>query len=163
MVGDSDNHSIVRVGGMGGHPMKKDHAIEWVEIISFCGAHHRRFLEADDEPESWFLPPVEHVMKARAYCGKHGLWKWEKKDWFESILLRIIYLRYITESEPAPKIRLNRLLWEEVRWNWQNGNTWIGLPQRVRTLWEDRIFSETRVARRRLFSSGNRYTRCTYT
>ena len=54
---------------MGGHPMKKDHAIEWVEIISFCGAHHRRFLEADDEPESWFLPPVEHVMKARAYCG----------------------------------------------------------------------------------------------
>ena len=77
---DSDNHSIVRVGGMGGHPMKKDHAIEWVEIISFCGAHHRRFLEADDEPESWFLPPVEHVMKARAYCGKHGLWKWEKKD-----------------------------------------------------------------------------------
>lgn len=80
VVGDSDNHSIVRVGGMGGHPMKKDHAIEWVEIISFCGAHHRRFLEADDEPESWFLPPVEHVMKARAYCGKHGLWKWEKKD-----------------------------------------------------------------------------------
>lgn len=70
-----DEHSMIRVGGMGGHPMKKDHSIEWVEIISFCGAHQRRFLQPGDEPESWFLPPVKHVMKARAYCNKHGLWK----------------------------------------------------------------------------------------
>ena len=80
VIGDSEKHSVVRVGGMGGHPMKKAHSIEWVEIISLCGAHHRRFLNTGDESESWFLPPVEHVMKARAYCGKHGLWKWEKQD-----------------------------------------------------------------------------------
>ena len=79
-AGLSEKHSVVRVGGMGGHPMKKAHSIEWVEIISLCGAHHRRFLNTGDESESWFLPPVEHVMKARAYCGKHGLWKWEKQD-----------------------------------------------------------------------------------
>lgn len=80
VIGDSEKHSVVRVGGMGGHPMKKAHSIEWVEIISLCGAHHRRFLNTGDESESWFLPPVEHVMEARAYCGKHGLWKWEKQD-----------------------------------------------------------------------------------
>lgn len=80
VIGDSEKHSVVRVGGMDGHPMKKAHSIEWVEIISLCGAHHRRFLNTGDESESWFLPPVEHVMKARAYCGKHGLWKWEKQD-----------------------------------------------------------------------------------
>ncbi len=80
VTGDTDNHSMVRLGGFGGHPMKKDHAIEWVEIVSFCGAHHRRFLQPGEEPEAWFLPPVEHVMKARAYCNRHGLWKWEKQD-----------------------------------------------------------------------------------
>lgn len=74
-----DGRSVVRVGGIGGHPMKKDHSIEWVEIISFCGAHHRRYLNPGDESESWFLPPAEHVMQARIYCDKHGFWKWEKQ------------------------------------------------------------------------------------
>ena len=79
VTGTEDKHSVVRLGGFSGHPMKKDHSIEWVEIISFCGAHHRRFLEPGEEPESWFLPPVEHVMKARAYCNKHGLWGWAQE------------------------------------------------------------------------------------
>jgi len=75
-----ENHSMVRVGGMSGHPMKKDHSIEWVEIISFCGAHHRRFLKPGDESESWYLPPTHHVMQARAYCNKHGMWKLEIEE-----------------------------------------------------------------------------------
>lgn len=73
----SENNSIVKVGAMG-HPMKKDHHIEWVEIISACKAHHRRFLKPGDEPEAWFLPPAEHVVSIRAYCSKDGLWT---KNW----------------------------------------------------------------------------------
>lgn len=80
VAGTDDGHSMVRMGGFSGHPMKKDHSVEWFEIISFCGAHHRRFMEPGEEPESWFLPPIEHVMKARAYCNKHGLWGWARED-----------------------------------------------------------------------------------
>lgn len=60
----SEGNGIVKVGAVG-HPMKKDHYIEWVEIISTCGAHHRRFLKPGDEPESRFLPPAEHVYPSR--------------------------------------------------------------------------------------------------
>ena len=78
-VVEDDGNDIVKIGAMG-HPMKKDHYIEWVEIISACGAVHRRHLNPGDEPESWFLPPAEHVHSIRAYCSQHGLWE---KNWPE--------------------------------------------------------------------------------
>ena len=76
-VSQGEGFSIVRVGGMG-HPMKKDHSIEWIEIVCAAGNHQRKFLSPGEEPEAGFLPPVEHVIKARAYCNKHGLFI--KKD-----------------------------------------------------------------------------------
>ncbi len=62
----------VKVGSVP-HPMKAEHYIEWIEIITgpkVC----QQFLKPGDQPEVAFNVGDEPV-GAREYCNVHGLWK----------------------------------------------------------------------------------------
>jgi len=56
------------------HPMEEDHYIEWIEIIPSDGKRGKKFLKPGDKPEAEFYTRKE-VIRARAYCNVHGLWK----------------------------------------------------------------------------------------
>ncbi|MBN1333423.1 MAG: desulfoferrodoxin [Synergistales bacterium] len=61
----------VKVGSVP-HPMKEEHYIEWIEIISgdrIC----RTFLKPGELPEAIFEDFTPE--KAREYCNIHGLWR----------------------------------------------------------------------------------------
>lgn len=55
------------------HPMKEEHFIEWVEVISTKGKVYRKFLQASDNPQAEFCLE-ESIALARIYCNVHGLW-----------------------------------------------------------------------------------------
>ncbi len=55
------------------HPMKKEHFIEWIEVIYKSGKTCRIFLKPGDEPKVEFASSYE-VAKVREYCNIHGLW-----------------------------------------------------------------------------------------
>ncbi|MBU2514260.1 desulfoferrodoxin [bacterium] len=58
------------------HPMADDHYIQWIETISENG-DAKIFLSPGDEPEREFHRP-KRLVKVRAFCNLHGLWKTEK-------------------------------------------------------------------------------------
>ncbi len=63
----------VRVGSVS-HPMESGHYIEWIEGEGKDGEISKVFLKVGDEAvvEFYF-----EVVRARAYCNLHGLWKSE--------------------------------------------------------------------------------------
>ena len=62
---------IVKVGSVL-HPMSEEHYIEWIEGVSEKGEIAKVFLKPGDEPVAEFC---FDVVRARAYCNLHGLWK----------------------------------------------------------------------------------------
>lgn len=55
------------------HPMKEEHYIEWIELITESETLIT-FLNPGDEPVAIFKTE-EKAIKAREYCNLHGLWK----------------------------------------------------------------------------------------
>ena len=55
------------------HPMKDEHYIEWIELITESETLIT-FLNPGDEPVAIFKTD-EKAIKAREYCNLHGLWK----------------------------------------------------------------------------------------
>jgi len=55
------------------HPMKEEHLIEWIELITESETLIT-FLNPGDEPVAIFKTD-EKAIKAREYCNLHGLWK----------------------------------------------------------------------------------------
>lgn len=55
------------------HPMDESHYIEWIEVVTET-KRYKKFLMPNDKPEATF-DVKEEVIKARAYCNLHGLWK----------------------------------------------------------------------------------------
>lgn len=59
------------------HPMKKDHYIQWIMILTDKGILIRELSPAD-APEAVFrTSPGEKFVSAWEYCTVHGLWKAE--------------------------------------------------------------------------------------
>ncbi len=63
--------NIVKIGSVL-HPMEDKHYIEWIEGVGKDGEVAKKFLTPKDSPVAKFS---FEVMKARAYCSLHGLWK----------------------------------------------------------------------------------------
>jgi superoxide reductase len=63
---------IVTIGSKP-HPMKSEHYIEWIEVITEHRVY-RKHLEPGMDPQAEFFLEAEHI-EARAYCNIHGLWK----------------------------------------------------------------------------------------
>ncbi|HCA41561.1 MAG TPA: desulfoferrodoxin [Aminobacterium sp.] len=63
--------SKVKVGSVP-HPMKPEHYIEWIEVIS-GDKIYRQFLNPGDAPETEFHEITPEL--SREYCNIHGLWK----------------------------------------------------------------------------------------
>lgn len=59
--------------GSAEHPMVDDHYIEWIEILTETEVY-RKFLSPNEKPEAFFKLDGE-IVKARAYCNLHGLWR----------------------------------------------------------------------------------------
>ncbi len=55
------------------HPMKEEHYIEWIELITESEALIT-FLKPGDEPVAIFKTDEKAIM-AREYCNLHSLWK----------------------------------------------------------------------------------------
>ncbi len=55
------------------HPMKEEHYIEWIELITETDTLIT-FLKPGDEPVAIFKTDEKAIM-AREYCNIHGLWK----------------------------------------------------------------------------------------
>lgn len=55
------------------HPMKEEHYIEWIELITETDTLIT-FLKPGDEPVAIFKTD-EKALMAREYCNLHGLWK----------------------------------------------------------------------------------------
>lgn len=59
------------------HPMKEEHYIQWIELITE-NETLVAFLNPGDAPEAIFKTDSKAVC-AREYCNLHGLWKNEMK------------------------------------------------------------------------------------
>lgn len=55
------------------HPMKDEHFIEWIELVTESETLIT-YLNPGDEPVAIFKTD-EKAIKAREYCNLHGLWK----------------------------------------------------------------------------------------
>jgi superoxide reductase len=55
------------------HPMKDEHYIEWIELVT-ASETLITFLKPGDEPVAIFKTD-EKAIRAREYCNLHGLWK----------------------------------------------------------------------------------------
>ncbi|MDP3058813.1 MAG: desulfoferrodoxin [bacterium] len=64
---------LVAVGSVP-HPMEEKHAINFIEAIT-SDKVHRAELTVGQKPEAVFAVKKEDVVKVRAYCNIHGLWK----------------------------------------------------------------------------------------
>ena len=72
VIEPADDGYKVTVGSVP-HPMKEEHYIEWIELITndrTCV----KFLKPGDAPEAVFCTDSEKVT-AREHCNVHGLWK----------------------------------------------------------------------------------------
>lgn len=83
--GSPDKHTpVVTVGdnslsvsvGKDGHPMTKEHLVEWVYLKTDKG-RYIKYLHADEEPRVTFSLSDESPIEVSAYCNKHGLWRKE--------------------------------------------------------------------------------------
>jgi len=55
------------------HPMTDAHYIEWIEVLTENEVY-KKYLSPTDKPEVFFKLDTE-IVKARAYCNLHGLWR----------------------------------------------------------------------------------------
>ena len=56
------------------HPMERDHAVNWVCLVTDKGSQRKR-LEVGKEPKvTFFTEGDEKILGAFAYCNLHGLW-----------------------------------------------------------------------------------------
>lgn len=72
----SGYQTLIKVGEVE-HPMAEDHYIEWIEAITDQGVL-RKVLAPGEKPE-FTVTGNYIVLKARAYCNKHGLWSAESE------------------------------------------------------------------------------------
>jgi superoxide reductase len=66
----------VKVGYNEDHPMKEEHYIEWIAVLTDDGII-RKFLKPGDEPKAQFNVEKSDIKKALEYCNIHSLWKSE--------------------------------------------------------------------------------------
>ena len=64
----------VKVGSIP-HPMEGNHLIEWIEVETE-GEAMVKFLKPGERPEAIFKTD-EEIVRVRAYCNLHGLWRKE--------------------------------------------------------------------------------------
>lgn len=64
----------VRVGATP-HPMKEQHYIEWIEILTPDNKVLRQHLKPENEPLAVFDYSGPAEVKARAFCNLHSLWE----------------------------------------------------------------------------------------
>lgn len=82
--GDAKHTPIVNVAGdrvtvnvgREGHPMSKEHLIEWVYLKTDRG-RYIKYLDATKEPSVTFPIKDERPLEVSAFCNKHGLWRAE--------------------------------------------------------------------------------------
>ena len=67
-----DSKITVKIGEIP-HPMEEAHHIEWIELET-KNQTTKIFLTPTDEPKAEF-DTSEDILRARAYCNLHGLWK----------------------------------------------------------------------------------------
>lgn len=60
--------------GSAGHPMTKDHHIEFIYLQTKHGGQ-RKSLKAGDEACAMFAMVDDTPLEVFAYCNQHGLWK----------------------------------------------------------------------------------------
>ena len=58
------------------HPMKPEHWIDWVEVVTADNVW-RRELAPGDGPEAFFPLDMADLRMVRIHCNLHGLWKLE--------------------------------------------------------------------------------------
>ena len=72
IIEKTDSKVIINVGEIA-HPMEEAHHIEWIEL-EIKTKNSKVFLTPTDEPKAEFST-TEDIIRARAYCNIHGLWK----------------------------------------------------------------------------------------
>lgn len=69
-----DGKNVTVTVGETGHPMTKEHLIEWIYLKTDKG-RYIRYLRADEHPSFTFTLTDESPIEASAFCNKHGLWR----------------------------------------------------------------------------------------
>jgi len=69
----NDNGYEVKVGEVE-HPSEEAHYIEWIELILSDNRNLKKYINAGEQPIIQINPSAE-IVKVRAYCNLHGLWK----------------------------------------------------------------------------------------
>lgn len=74
VIHQSGNRVVVTVGEIL-HPMKKEHYIMWIALLTDKGVQ-KKYLCPEDAPSAQFmLLDDESIIEAYAYCNLHQLWK----------------------------------------------------------------------------------------
>lgn len=73
VIEQKETHIHIAVGEKE-HPMLKEHHIEWIILLTDCGAYSRA-LKPNNTPEADFTIAFdETAIVTYAYCNLHGLW-----------------------------------------------------------------------------------------
>ena len=72
LVTITDNGIDIVVGSVE-HPMREDHYIEWIEVVTTRGTY-RKYLNPGERPSATFRCRGK-ATQVREYCNLHGLWK----------------------------------------------------------------------------------------
>lgn len=75
VVNVTENKVTVNVGREG-HPMSREHLIEWVYLKTDRG-RYIKYLDANEAPSVTFPIKNEVPLEVSAFCNKHGLWRTE--------------------------------------------------------------------------------------
>ena len=67
------NYITIQVG-QEDHPMRSEHYIEWIKLITNQGIYTKYLVENTKPQASFTLQNNEKIIKAYAYCKIHGLW-----------------------------------------------------------------------------------------
>lgn len=62
------------------HPQTGEHAIAWVCLVTTRGSHRGELRPEGKAEIDFYLADGERVIRAFAYCNKHGLWVAECKE-----------------------------------------------------------------------------------
>lgn len=57
------------------HPMKREHFIQWIALLTDRSCYVRRLVPGDEPVAAFDIRPGEEVIAAFAYCNLHGLWR----------------------------------------------------------------------------------------
>ena len=69
-----DGKNVTVSVGEVGHPMTKEHLIEWIYLKTDKG-RYVRYLAVNEQPTFTFTLFDEKPIEASAFCNKHGLWR----------------------------------------------------------------------------------------